>query len=107
MAWFYNLILRQNFKIGRVAISRRHTSPSASLGPKSAFSWGIRKFQNSAPAKNVKNAIFECLPKTGQFRGFCLWKKDNLSLWPVLVLASSHSSVFAFYLLVDFAHLHR
>jgi hypothetical protein len=44
MAWFYNLVLSCFFEIGLVAISRRLSSPAATMGRK--FALFLRNPQN-------------------------------------------------------------
>lgn len=79
MAWYYNSILSQNFEIGVVAISRRRTGPSASWRGNLRLSPGIRKFQNFALAKIIKNDIFEWPALSLKFGLFFGRKKDSLA----------------------------
>src|SRR5215469_2285165 len=90
MAWYYNLILNRFFGIGLVATLRRPTGPSPSMGQKFAFFLGNSQIlKNGTYTEYLRNGIFECLPKTGQFCHFCLWEKDKLA-------CSSTDSCFAY-----------
>jgi len=58
MAWYYNAILSQNFEIGLVAISRRHTSPRASTWSKFAFFLTNSQIQKFSRLENGQKRHF-------------------------------------------------